>query len=90
MKSSLLQVVTGKTFYEYLKETIFDPLGMNDTKFYLTDEERANRFQPLFINQGDLKGFTFALNMLSYDKNNRAYFGGEGGVSTFGDSVERI
>ena len=81
----IVEVVTGKTFYEYLKETIFDPLGMNDTKFYLTDEERANRFQPLFINQGDLKGFTFALNRLSYDKNNRAYFGGEGGVSTFGD-----
>jgi CubicO group peptidase (beta-lactamase class C family) len=81
----VVEVITGKTFYEYLKETIFDPLGMTDTKFYLTEDERAKRFQPLFINSGNLKGFTFELNDLSYAKDNRAYFGGEGLVSTITD-----
>ena len=80
----VVEVVTGMSFYEYLKETIFDPLGMNETKFYLTPEDRK-RFQPLFINSGSLKGFTNFLDEMTYDINNRAYFGGEGLVSTMRD-----
>ena len=80
----VVEVVTGKSFYKYLKETIFDPLGMNETKFYLTPEDRE-RFQPLFINSGSLKGFTNFLDEMTYDVNNRAYFGGEGLVSTMRD-----
>ena len=80
----VVEVVTGMSFYEYLKETIFDPLGMNETKFYLTPEDRK-RFQPLFINSGSLKGFTNFLDEMTYDVNNRAYFGGEGLVSTMRD-----
>lgn len=80
----VVEVVTGMSFYEYLKETIFDPLGMNETKFYLTSEDRE-RFQPLFINSGSLKGFTNFLDEMTYDVNNRAYFGGEGLVSTMRD-----
>ena len=80
----VVEVVTGKSFYDYLKETIFDPLEMKETKFYLTSEDRE-RFQPLFINSGSLKGFTNFLDEMTYDKNNRAYFGGEGLVSTMRD-----
>ena len=80
----VVEVVSGKSFYEYLKVTIFDPLEMNETKFYLTSEERE-RFQPLYINSGSLKGFTNFLDEMTYDKNNRAYFGGEGLVSTMRD-----
>ena len=80
----IIEVVTEKTFYEYLKETIFDPLEMNETKFYITKEERE-RFQPLFINSNSLKGFTNYLDEMSYDIDNRAYFGGEGLVSTMKD-----
>ena len=84
MLGKVVEVVTGMSFYEYLKETIFDPLGMNETKFYLTPEDRE-RFQPLFINSGSLKGFTNFLDEMTYDINNRAYFGGEGLVSTMRD-----
>ena len=80
----VIEVVSEQTFYEYLKETIFDPLEMNETKFYLTNDERE-RFQPLFINSNSLKGFTNYLDEMSYDINNRAYFGGEGLVSTMKD-----
>ena len=80
----VIEVVTEKTFYEYLKETIFDPLEMNETKFYLTKDERQ-RFQPLFINSNSLLGFTNYLDEMSYDIDNRAYFGGEGLVSTMSD-----
>ena len=80
----IVEVVTKKTFYEYLKERIFDPLGMTNTKFYLTEDER-NRFQPLFLNSQAIKEFTDSYDELNYDIDNHAYFGGEGLVSTLED-----
>lgn len=80
----VVEEVTNQTFYEYLKETLFDPLQMDETKFYLTRRDRE-RFQPLFINNGSLKGFTNDLDELTYDIDNKAHFGGEGLVSTMDD-----
>jgi CubicO group peptidase (beta-lactamase class C family) len=80
----VVEVVTGQSFYEYLKANIFDPLEMNETKFYLTESDRA-RFQPLFINNGAIKGYTLDMDEMSYDINNSAYFGGEGLTSTMDD-----
>jgi CubicO group peptidase (beta-lactamase class C family) len=39
----LVEVVSGKTYRSFLKERIFDPLGMQDTDFYVPDE-KVNRF----------------------------------------------
>ena len=63
---------------------IFDPLEMNTTKFYLTDDDRS-RFQPLWIPNGSLKGYTNDLDELTYNDSNRAYFGDEGLKSTMLD-----
>lgn len=40
---AVVEVVTGKTYGEYLKEAIFEPLGMSDTDFYVP-EEKQDRF----------------------------------------------
>ena len=40
---AVIEVVSKKTYGEYLKETIFEPLGMKDTDFYVP-EEKQNRF----------------------------------------------
>lgn len=40
---AVVEVVSGKTFGGYLKETIFEPLGMVDTDFYVP-EEKQHRF----------------------------------------------
>ena len=80
----IVEVVTKKSFYEYLKERIFDPLNMVNTKFYLTAEERE-RFQPLFLNSQSIKEFTNSYDELHYQIDNHAYFGGEGLVSTLED-----
>lgn len=40
---AVLEVVTGKKYSDYLKETIFEPLGMIDTDFYVP-KEKLNRF----------------------------------------------
>ncbi|WP_415370815.1 serine hydrolase domain-containing protein [Patiriisocius sp. Uisw_047] len=78
------EVVSNKNFYEFLKFEIFDPLEMNETKFHLTESDREN-FQALYINNETIKGFTNELDELTYDINNKAYFGGEGLVSTLND-----
>ena len=80
----IVEVVSNKSFYEFLKKEIFDPLKMNTTKFYLTDDDRS-KFQPLWINNGSLKGYTNDLDQLTYNESNRAYFGGEGLTSTMLD-----
>ncbi|MDA9211417.1 beta-lactamase family protein [Flavobacteriaceae bacterium] len=80
----ILEVVTKKSFYEYLKERIFDPLDMMNTKFYLTSEDR-NKFQPLYLNSMSTKEYTNSYDELHYEINNHAYFGGEGLVSTLED-----
>jgi CubicO group peptidase (beta-lactamase class C family) len=80
----VVEVVTKKSFYEFLKNEIFDPLSMEETKFYLTESDRKN-FQPLYINNGSIKGFTNDLDELTYDISNKAYFGGEGLTSTLDD-----
>jgi CubicO group peptidase (beta-lactamase class C family) len=78
------EVVSKKNFYEFLKHEIFDPLNMEGTKFHLTESDREN-FQPLYINNETMKGFTNDQDELSYDIKNKAYFGGEGLVSTLND-----
>ena len=37
----IVEVVSGKTFEEYLQETIFRPLGMTDTTFHPTNEQTS-------------------------------------------------
>ena len=80
----LVEVVSKKDFYTFLKEEIFEPLEMTETKFYLTEQDRL-RFQPLYINFGTIKGFTTELDELTYEESNAAYFGGEGLISTMND-----
>lgn len=49
---AVIEVLTGKALGEYLKETIFDPLGMADTGFFVP-EEKWGRVATLYqINDG--------------------------------------
>ena len=37
----IVEVVSGQSFDAFLQQRLFDPLGMKDTTFYPTDEQRA-------------------------------------------------
>ena len=37
----IVEVVSGQTFDAFLQQRLFDPLGMKDTTFYLSDAQRA-------------------------------------------------
>jgi len=44
----LIEVVSGKTLYQFEKENILDPLGMTDTGFYVTDPAKQSRIAEPF------------------------------------------
>ena len=85
----LVEVFSKRPFEQYLKEALFEPLGMNATSFSL-DAERRSRLHPLFINSGNLKGYTDPLTQAFLDEQNyspdsKAHFGGEGLISCLED-----
>ena len=44
----VIEIVSDETLYHFMKQRIFDPLGMTHTKFVLdTPEERASKAEPL-------------------------------------------
>ena len=48
----LVEVISGKTLDEFFRERIFEPLGMNDTSYYLP-EEKIGRFATNYALRND-------------------------------------
>ena len=69
----VIEVISGKSFEEFLRENIFNPLDMKDTGFSMTKEQRE-RFQPLWINSENIKGFTYLLDENTYSPSSKAHF----------------
>lgn len=46
----LVEVVSGKSLYQFEKENILDPLGMTETSFYVTDNAKHDRVAEPFKN----------------------------------------
>jgi CubicO group peptidase (beta-lactamase class C family) len=44
----VIEVVTGKSLYQALKDMLLDPLGMTDTSFYVTDASKHARIAEPF------------------------------------------
>lgn len=86
---AVIEVITGKSYGEYLKETIFEPLGMTDTDFYVP-ESKQNRFMEnyQYMPETDrLEPCTWQHLGLSYMHKKKPAFesGGAGLVSTIDD-----
>ena len=78
----LIEIVSGMPFDMFLKSRLFDPLGMNDTWFYLPDE-KASR---LVTVQEPKSGSWVKFPVTSYDpdypiKGAKSYFAGGAGLS---------
>ena len=79
----LIEIVSGMPFDKFLKSRLFDPLGMNDTWFYLP-EEKASR---LVTVQEPKNGSWVRFPVTSYDpdypiKGAKSYFAGGAGLSS--------
>lgn len=53
---AVIEVVTGMKFSEYLKKTIWDPLGMKDTGFYVPQEKLSRLSNVYKSSQGQAVG----------------------------------
>lgn len=86
---AVIEVVTGKTYGEYLKETIFEPLGMTETDFYVPIEKQ-NRFMQNYQYMPEtqtMEPCTWQHLGLTYMHKKKPLFesGGAGLVSTIDD-----
>jgi CubicO group peptidase (beta-lactamase class C family) len=80
----LVEIVSGLPFDQYLKKHLFEPLGMNDTWFYLPNE-KANRL--VSVQQKNDKGEWERYPSTFYDpdypiKGAKTFFSGGAGLSS--------
>ncbi|HEY3369916.1 MAG TPA: serine hydrolase domain-containing protein [Prolixibacteraceae bacterium] len=80
----LIEVVSGMPFDVFLKTHLFDPLGMNDTRFY-QPEEKAGRL--VAVQQKNINGQWEKYPTTFYDtdypiKGAKTFFSGGGGLSS--------
>ena len=81
----LVEIWSGMPFDQFLKTRIFDPMGMNDTYFYLP-KDKHNRLVAL---HGNKDGKAYKMKSAAYDavdpdypKLNGKYFSGGAGLSS--------
>jgi CubicO group peptidase (beta-lactamase class C family) len=79
----LIEIVSGMPFDEFLKTRIFDPLGMNDTRFYFP-ENYAGRFVAVQHNKdGKWQKYPESLFDTDYPvKGAKRFFSGGAGLSS--------
>jgi CubicO group peptidase (beta-lactamase class C family) len=78
----VIEVVSGKSLFEFEKERLLDPLGMNDTAFYVADESK----RPLIAQPMPDDRFTSPLaGIRDPIRPRRWQSGGAGMVGTIGD-----
>jgi CubicO group peptidase (beta-lactamase class C family) len=78
----VIEVISGKSLYQFEKERLLDPLGMKDTSFYVTDPAKASLVAEPFPNDRKIG----AGAEMSDPRVARKWESGGGGmVSTIGD-----
>jgi CubicO group peptidase (beta-lactamase class C family) len=78
----VVEVVSGKSLYQFEKERILDPLGMKDTSFYVTNQAKQPRIAEPFPNDRKI-GNDAEMNDPRVVRKWES--GGGGMVSTIGD-----
>jgi CubicO group peptidase (beta-lactamase class C family) len=83
----VVEVVSGKSLYQFEKERILDPLGMKDTTFYVTDPAKQALIAEPFPNDRTIGNDA----MMSDPRVKLKWESGGGGmVSTIGDYVRFV
>lgn len=85
---AVIEVVTGRSYSQFLQEEIFAPLNMADTAFYVPEEKRERLAQMYDYVAGNKELVSFTADFLAlFDYMSPPAFesGGAGLVSTIGD-----
>lgn len=92
---AVIEVVSGMKFSDFLKQNIFNPLGMNDTDFYVP-EEKQNRLANVYKSE-EKENFTYDISLftspnlgIQAEMKNKPSFesGGAGLCSTIDDYLK--
>jgi CubicO group peptidase (beta-lactamase class C family) len=75
----VVEVVSGKSLYQFEKENLLDPLGMPDTSFYVTDPAKHGRLAEPFPND---RAIGAGIDMSDLRAMNKHELGGQGMVGT--------
>lgn len=79
----LIEVVSGMSFDEFLKTRLFEPLGMNDTRFYLNDAQAPRLVTVHTRKDGKWAPYPVTFYDPAYPKTGaKAFFSGGAGLSS--------
>jgi methyl acetate hydrolase len=82
----VVEAVSGKSLRDFCKENIFDPLGMNETDFHATDEQRKRMAT---VHQRSEDGILEPID-LDLPSEPEMYCGGHGLYSTASDYLQYL
>lgn len=88
---AVIEVVSGMKFSDFLKKNIFEPLGMNDTDFYVPEEKRDRLAKAYICDDGkSIKEFKSPNLGIQYKMDHAPSFesGGAGLCSTIDDYLK--
>ncbi len=78
-----IEIMSGQPFDQYLKDHIFEPLGMNDTYFYVPDSKAARVVTVQTKKDGDWTKYSNVYYDVDYPiKGARTFFSGGAGLSS--------
>ena len=79
----LIEIVSGMPFDQFLKTHIFDPLGMNDTRFYFPEEKSARLVAVQYRDNGKWKKYPATFYDTDYPvRGAKTFFSGGAGLSS--------
>lgn len=79
----LIEIVSGMPFDQFLKTHIFDPLGMNDTRFYFPEEKSSRLVAVQYKDNGKWKKYPASFYDTDYPiKGAKTFFSGGAGLSS--------
>ena len=78
-----IEIISGKPFDEFLRKHLFDPLGMDDTWFYIPDSKHSRLVSVLYKKNNDWKNYPVTFYDPYYPiKGAKRFFSGGAGLSS--------
>jgi CubicO group peptidase (beta-lactamase class C family) len=87
----LVEIISGKPFDVFLKERIFDPLGMNDTRFYLNEAQGTRLVDVHTYQGGKWQEYPTTFYDPAYPKTGaKTFFSGGAGLSSTAEDYAKF
>ncbi|MDR2483798.1 MAG: beta-lactamase family protein [Treponema sp.] len=85
----LIEILSMKRLGQYMEETIFAPLGLTDTRFYVPAEKRSRLTKPYSLTETGLREVSGLMCDPGSERSSPAFESGGGGLASTLDDVGR-